>query len=169
MELGDPHDLEMKIDVLSTEAVRIRPGAQVYVDHWGSDKILGGAVRVVEPSAFLKISALGVEEKRVNVIADFVEPCDECHKLGDGFRIEARIVIDQAENVLKVPTGVLFREHSSWHVYRIVDGVAKQQSVTIGLSNDLEAEIIEGLSEGDQLILYPTDEINDGVLVQPSR
>jgi len=166
MELGDPGDLEMEIDVLSTDAVRIQRGARVYVDHWGGTGTLEGTVRVVEPAAFLKISALGVEEKRVNIIADFGEPCEHCFQLGDGYRIEARIVVAAAENIVKIPAGVLFRHGDAWHVYRIVDGVARRQKVTIGLSNGLEAEVIEGLSPGDRVIVHPTDKVTDGVSVR---
>ena len=109
LELGDPLDLEVEVDVLSRDAVKIHPGARVLLEHWGGDKVLQGRVRLVEPSGFTKISTLGVEEQRVNVIVDFVDPPEARTTLGDGFRVEARIVIDEANDVLKVPTSALFR------------------------------------------------------------
>ncbi|MCO6454108.1 MAG: HlyD family efflux transporter periplasmic adaptor subunit [Pirellulaceae bacterium] len=166
IEIGDPHDLEMEIDVLSTDAVRIQPGAQVLVEHWGGGQTLEGAVRMVEPSAFLKISALGVEEQRVNVIADFTSPYEQRRTLGDGYRIEARIVVDQAQDVVKVPVGTLFHQRGQWHVYRIARGHAELQPVEIGISDGRETEIIQGLSAGDQLVVYPTDQVRSGVRVR---
>ncbi|MFK7818332.1 MAG: efflux RND transporter periplasmic adaptor subunit [Planctomycetaceae bacterium] len=166
LELGDPRDLEMQIDVLSSEAVRIVPGAKVFVDYWGGEEPLEGVVRVVEPSAFVKVSALGVEEHRVNVIADFRGLLDCCHNLGDGFRIEARIVIDSVQNAIVVPAGVLFRTDDKWATFKVVDGQAKLQHVSIGRSNGAVTEVLEGLSVGDQLVLHPTDAVDDSVPVQ---
>ncbi len=164
LELGDPQDLELEIDVLSSDAVRIQPGDKLYIEHWGGPQSLTAVVRIVEPSAFLKISALGVEEKRVNIIADFVDPWSDRKTLGDGFRIEARIVVEStADDALKVPTGTLFREGNSWKVYRIVNGVAGLCTVEIGETNGLETEIVRGLSEGDDVVLHPTDKVRDGV------
>lgn len=169
MELGNPIDLELEIDVLSTAAVRIKPGANVYVDHWGDDGTLEGIVRTVEPAAFLKVSALGVEEKRVNIIADFRSALEDRQALGDGFRIEARIVVATADNVVKVPAGAVFRHARSWHTYRIVDGKAQLQPVTVGKSNGLETEVMEGLSPGDAVVLHPTDKVTNGVRLKPTR
>ncbi len=166
LQIGDAHDLEMEIDVLSTDAVKIKPGAQVIVEHWGGELLLQGHVRIVEPSAFLKISALGVEEQRVNVLADFTSPFEQRATLGDGYRIEVRIVVAEAENVIKVPVGALFRARGSWHVFCIVRGRAAMQRVEIGQSNGIETEITRGLTEGDRLILYPTDDIRDGTRVR---
>jgi HlyD family secretion protein len=167
LEIGDPHDLEMLIDVLSNDAVKIRPGAKVFVEHWGGDGELEGTVRLVEPSAFLKISALGVEEQRVNVIADFTSPFEQRQTLGDGYRIEARIVVDQATDVIKVPAGTLFPERGAWHVFRVAEGRAVLQQVEPGKSNGLETEILSDLDDGAVLILHPTDKIEDGARVQP--
>lgn len=164
LELGDPRDLEMRIDVLSGEAVRIEPGCKVFVDHWGGNEPLEGIVRNVEPSAFIKVSALGVEEHRVNVIADFRGLLD-CHSLGDGFRIETRIVVDSVNDALVVPTGVLFRKGDGWAVYRLKDGRAELCRLKIGRTNGLRTEVLEGLSEGEVLILHPTDAVLDGVRV----
>lgn len=167
IELGDPQDLEIEIDVLSTEAVQIEPSDRVYIDHWGGEKALQAVVRLVEPSAFLKVSALGVEEKRVNVIADFIGDGRLRDTLGDGFRIEARIVVSETSpDALKVDAGALFREGADWYVFRIVDGVAKQTRVELGATNGFETEIIKGLSETDQVVLHPTGRVRDGVSVK---
>ncbi len=168
LEIGDPDDLEMRIDVLSTDAVGISPAARVLVEHWGGPFTLEGVVRVVEPSAFLKVSALGVEEKRVNVIADFTEPAKHRNKLGDGFRIEARIVVGRARDIIKIPAGALFRDGDDWKVFRVHEGRAKLTNVIIGQSNGLETEIVEGLAVDDQVILHPTDNIVSGVRVSPN-
>ncbi len=166
LEIGDPQDLELQIEVLSSDAVGIEPGAKVIIEHWGGEHSLHGTVRVVEPSAFLKISALGVEEKRVKVIADLVEPWEDRKTLGDGFRIEARIVVHSTDiNSLKVAAGTLFRHQDDWHVYRIVNERTVLTPVKIGLTNGLETEILEGLSERDMLVLHPSDQIRHGVLV----
>jgi HlyD family secretion protein len=166
LELGDASDLEIEIDVLSTDAVSVQPGDRVYVEHWGGSTTLEGVVRVVEPSAFLKISALGVEEKRVNVIADFVDPWTCRQTLGDGFRIEARIVVASTpDDSLLVPAGTLFREQNAWHVYRVVDGVAERCPVDVGETDGLQTEIKAGVSEDDALILHPTNKVREGVSV----
>ncbi|MCA9168938.1 MAG: HlyD family efflux transporter periplasmic adaptor subunit [Planctomycetales bacterium] len=166
LELGNPQDLEMEIDVLSTDAVKVKPGDRVFVEHWGGDKLLEGVVRVVEPSAFLKISALGVEEKRVNIIADFVDPWSSRQMLGDGFRIDARIVVaSTADDSLLVPAGTLFREQDTWHVYRVTDGVAASSPAEIGETNGLQTEIRSGLNIGDVLILHPTNKVRNGASV----
>ncbi|MGI9516145.1 MAG: efflux RND transporter periplasmic adaptor subunit [Pirellulaceae bacterium] len=167
LELGNPQDLEIEIDVLSTDAVRIEPGDMIYVDQWGGEEPLAARVRLVEPSAFLKVSALGVEEKRVNVIADFVEPWTCRKSLGDGFRVEARIVVDKtAEDSIKVPAGALFREREQWFVYRVIGGVARLQAVTTGKSNGMETEITAGLADDDTVVLHPGSKVRDGVRVK---
>ncbi len=167
LELGNPQDLEIEIDVLSTDAVRIQEGDMIYVDHWGGEEPLAARVRLVEPSAFLKVSALGVEEKRVNVIADFVEPWSFRKSLGDGFRIEARIVVDRtAEDSIKVPAGALFRQREEWFVYQVVGGVTRLQTVKTGKSNGMETEITAGLAAGATVVLHPGNKVRDGVRVK---
>jgi HlyD family secretion protein len=166
VELGDPQDLEVEIDVLSRDAVKIEPGDRVLLEHWGGGQPLHGEVRVVEPSGFTKISTLGVEEQRVNVIVDLTDPPEERNSLGDGFRVEARVVIDEAREVLIVPTSALFRVGEQSAVFQVVDGVVRQQPVKIGRQNGLEAEVLEGLNEGDQVVLHPSDRIEAGVKVQ---
>jgi HlyD family secretion protein len=166
LELGDPEDLEVEIDVLSRDAVKVKPGDLVLLEHWGGERPLEGHVRVVEPSGFTKISTLGVEEQRVYVIVDLAEPPEKRRTLGDGFRVEARIVIDEAPNALKVPTSALFRAGDQSAVFQVVDGVVREQPVKIGRQNGLEAEILEGLKEGDKVVLHPSDRIEAGVKVK---
>jgi HlyD family secretion protein len=166
LELGDPTDLEMVIDVLSAEAVKVSPGDRVIVERWGGDEPLNGRVRLVEPAAFLKVSALGVEEQRVNVIADFTDPPQKRAKLGDEYRIEARIVVWEAADVMKVPAGALFRAPGGgWAVFAVRDGRVVLTPVTLGRSNGLEAQVIDGLSPGDRVVLHPSDRVKDGVTV----
>jgi HlyD family secretion protein len=167
LEVGDPSDLEVEIDVLSREAVKIKADAPVLLEHWGGAEVLHGQVRLVEPSAFTKISTLGVEEQRVNVIVDLVDPLQQREALGDGFRVEARIVVAQAADVLKVPTSALYRVGDKWAVFHVKDGVARETIVTLGLQNGLEAEVREGLAEGDLVVTHPGDNITDGVKVTP--
>jgi HlyD family secretion protein len=166
VELGDPADLEAVIEVLSRDAVKIHPGAQVFLEHWGGVKPLNGRVRVIEPSGFTKISTLGVEEQRVNVIVDLTDPPEARTTLGDCFRVEARIVIDEAKDVIKVPTSALFRVGERSAVFRVIDHKAHQQFVTLGRQNGLEAEVVEGLAEGDRVVLHPSDQIEDGKSVR---
>jgi HlyD family secretion protein len=165
VELGDPADLEVEIDVLSRDAVKIHKGDLVLLEHWGGDRTLEGRVRIVEPSAFTKISTLGVEEQRVYVIVDLVDPPEKRQELGDGFRVEARIVIDEAENVLKVPTSALFRVGNDLAIFKVVGDTVHQQKVKVGRQNGLEAEILEGLKEGDEVVLHPSDRVEDGVKI----
>lgn len=169
LELGDPQDIEVQIDVLSTDAVSIQPGSKVIIDRWGGDQPLHAVVRLVEPAAFLKISALGVEEKRVRVLADIVEEWEKRNNLGDGYRIEARIVVKEtSEKALKIKSGTLFRHESQWSVYVVRNGQARMVPVDVGESNGLETEIKGGLQEGEIVILHPTESIRDGVAVKTS-
>ena len=166
LELGDPTDLEVEIDVLSRDAVKIRAGALVLLEHWGGERTLNGRVRLVEPSAFTKVSTLGVEEQRVNAIVDLVDPPQDRTQLGDGFRVEARIIVAEATDVLKTPTSALFRVGDQWAVFRVVDGIASQTIVKLGMQNGLEAEVFEGLGLGDQVIVHPGDDVSDGLAVR---
>jgi HlyD family secretion protein len=167
LKVGDTRDLECVIDVLSTDAVKIARGAKVYLEHWGGEQPLLGRVRLVEPGAFMKVSALGVEEQRVNVLVDFTEPRARWEALGDGYRVEARIVIWEGESVLKAPAGAFFRHGDAWAVFRNVRGRAQLTRVSLGRTNGLETEILDGLEEGDPVILHPSDRVKDGVAVAP--
>lgn len=165
IEVGDPTDLEIVVDVLSNDAVRIRPGARVLLEHWGGDAPLEARVRIVEPSAYTKISALGVEEQRVDVIADLTAPPDAWDTLGDGYRVEARIVTWESDSVLKVPTSALFRDGDRWSVFVVEDGRAQLRPIELGHRNPLEAEIRSGLTAGEQVIVHPSDQIHSGVRI----
>lgn len=163
LELGDPADLEMVIEVLSTDAVRIAPGNRVVVERWGGDEPLAGRVRLVEPAAFLKVSALGVEEQRVNVVADFIDPLEKRKTLGDAYRVETRIVVWEADDVVKVPAGALFRAAGGgWAVFALRHGRARVTPVELGRSNGIEAEVRAGLTPEDRVVLHPSDRVKDG-------
>ncbi len=166
VEIGEPRDLELVVDVLSTDAVRIDSGDLVHVRRWGGPHDLQAVVRLVEPAGFLEVSALGVEEQRVNVIADFVDTVEARGPLGDAYRIEARIVVESHPDVIRVPAGALFREGDEWFAFQVVDGRARRQQVEPGLSNGLETEIVRGLAVDDAVVLYPSDRIVDGVAVR---
>jgi HlyD family secretion protein len=168
VELGDPQQLEIVSDLLSTDAVRVKPGARAMIEQWGGTTTLEARVRRIEPSGFTKISALGVEEQRVNAILDFVDPAEAWAALGDGYRVEVRIVIWEAPTVLKVPTGALFRQGEQWAVYAIEDGRAALTIVELGQQTGQEAEVRSGLTEGARVILHPADTLTDGVRVETS-
>lgn len=169
LEVGDPADLEVRIEVLSRDGVGITPGARVLLEQWGGEKPLEARVRLVEPSAFTKISALGVEEQRVYVIADLDAPPAARPTLGDGYRVEARIVRWSADNVLRVPAGALFQREGGWQTFVIEGRRARLRDVQVGQSNGLETEILGGLSEGDRVIIYPGDRVADATRVRPLK
>ncbi len=170
LEIADPEALEIVSDMLSTDAVRIRPGFTVLVEQWGGERPLRGTVQRVEPYGFTKISALGVEEQRVNVIVDFDDAREAWQALGDGYRVEIRVVVWQQENVLKVPTSSLFRQNENWAVYAVrssEDGLAAElRVIEVGQRNPREAQVLGGLEEGDLVIEYPGDQIEDGAAVE---
>jgi HlyD family secretion protein len=166
MEVGEPTDLEVRIEVLSRDGVAIPAGARVFLDQWGGAKPLEARVRLVEPSAFTKISALGVEEQRVYVIADLTDPPETRPSLGDGYRVEARIVRWSSDNVLRVPAGALFQREGVWQTFAVEGSHARLRKVDIGQSNGLETEITSGLTEGDRVVIYPGDRVTDGSRVR---
>jgi HlyD family secretion protein len=166
MEVGDPSELEVVIDVLSSDAVKVSPANRVRLEDWGGAHSLEAHVRHVEPSGFTKVSALGIEEQRVNVIIEIDTPAKERPTLGDDFRVEARIVVDEAQNILKVPSGALFRQGDSQGVFVVKDGKAELRPVTVGRRSRLEAEVVAGLTEGEQVVVYPSDKVRDGVWLQ---
>ena len=165
LEIGDPSDLEAEIDVLSSDAVRIRRGARVRFEHWGGDAPLEGRVRVIEPAGFLKISALGVEEQRVNVIADLITPPAQRSTLGDAYRLEARIVVWESDQVLKAPVGALFRHQGVWAVFAVRGGRARLTTVEVGHGDGREFELRAGLAAGDEVVVHASDKVSDGVRV----
>lgn len=163
MTIGDPQRFEVVVDVLSTDAVKIQPGKLMLLENWGGGQTLRARVRLVEPVAFTKISALGVEEQRVNVIAD---PIDALGALGDAYRVEARIVIWSAEDVIKAPDSSLFRAGPAWHVFVVENGRAREVEVKVGQRNRDEAEIIDGLQPGTAVVRYPGNQVRDGSRVR---
>lgn len=165
LEIGDPTELEIVADILSTDAVSIQPGASARIVGWGGDKPLSGRVRRVEPSAFTKVSALGIEEQRVNTIVDIVSPPAEWGRLGDGFRVDVEIVTFATDDALEIPTGALVRGPKGWQVYTIVDGRARLRSVEVARQSGMAAMIASGLEPGDRLIVYPSDLVRDGAKV----
>jgi len=165
VEMGDPDNLEILIDVLSADAVRIRPGQRVWIEHWGGERRLAATVRRVEPTAFTEVSALGVDEQRVNVIADF-DPGTQVEGLGDGFRLEARIVVWDTDQAVLLPTGALFRDGDGWSVYRVVDDRSERVRVRIGRRNGDVAEVRGGLEAGEEVVLHPGDRVDSGSRIQ---
>jgi HlyD family secretion protein len=167
VEIGDPGRLEIVADLLSTDAVRVRAGARAIVEQWGGDKGLETRVRRVEPAGFMKISALGVEEQRVNVVLDFVDPAAAAGAaLGDGYRVDVAIVIWESPNVLKVPTSALFRDREQWAAYTVEEGRAVRRIVDVGHQTGQDAEVLAGLSDGARVIVHPGDTLSDGTRVR---
>ncbi|MGB5472239.1 MAG: HlyD family efflux transporter periplasmic adaptor subunit [Gammaproteobacteria bacterium] len=166
MEIGDPAALEIAVDVLSADAVRIRPGTVVQLLRWGGPRSLDAVVRTVEPTGFTRISALGVEEQRVWVIADLVSPRTEWEQLGDGYRVEANFLLWQEDDVLQVPASALFRVGDDWSVFVAENGKARLRTVSVGRSSGLATQVLEGLQVGEQVILHPDDRIGEGVRVE---
>jgi len=166
MEVGDPTDLEAEIELLSSDAVAVRPGAEVSIEQWGGDAPLRGKVTMVEPGGYTKVSALGVEEQRVKVRVQFVDPIPKDHPLGDRYRVEARIVTWHGDNVLQAPTGALFRRGGDWMTFVFDGGKARLQKVEILHNNGVAAEIRGGLRQGQRVILHPPDSISEGAAVR---
>lgn len=162
MTIGDQSRLEAVIELLSSEAVKVAPGMPVRIEGWGGPEPLRAKVRLVEPFAFTKVSALGVEEKRANVIADLLDPPGP---LGDGYRIEARIVIWSAADVLRAPASVAFRCDQGWCVFVVEDGRARRRAVRIGQRNELEVQLLDGAGEGEALVRHPGNDLADGARV----
>lgn len=166
-EVGDPANLEIVVDLVSSEAVKVAPGDAVLISHWGGDQPLQGLVKRVEPFGQQKVSALGIEERRVNVIIDIVSTREKWERLGHGYQVEASIIRWQGQKVLQVPVGAMFRKNERWAAYKVSDGRAKLVDLTVGHINDTSAEIEGGLSEGDTVIVHPGELVVDGVKVSP--
>lgn len=170
LQVGDPSHLEVLIDVLTADAVRVHPGAPVRLERWGGDGTLRGRVRRVDPSAFTKVSALGVEEQRVNVVIDIESPREEWEALGDGFRVEARIQVWSEDSTLRVPASAIFRHRfedaTDWAAYVVEGELAVLRRIEIGRQNGLQAQIVSGVEEGEQIIVHPNDEVQDGVEIR---
>jgi HlyD family secretion protein len=166
VEIGDPDQLELVTDLLSEDAVRVRPGAPVFIEGWGGQRPLNGRVRLVEPFGFTKISALGVEEQRVNVVIDFIEPREAWRQIGHGYRAKVRIVTSSAATAVQVPISALFRVGNRWSLFLAREGRARLVGVEVGRMNDEVAEIRRGVEAGQRVILHPSDKVRDGVKIK---
>ena len=164
LEIGEPGRMEIVADLLSTDAVRVSRGAEVLIEQWGGGHTLHGRVRRIEPSGFMKVSALGVEEQRVNVVIDFTNP-GEASRLGDAYRVEVRIVLWKENDVIKVPVGALFRQGDGWAVFVVNEGRVRRQMVQLGQRNENEGQIISGLEPGATIVMHPPDTLTDGTRV----
>ncbi|MFU8895087.1 MAG: efflux RND transporter periplasmic adaptor subunit [Gammaproteobacteria bacterium] len=169
LEVGDPRRLEVAVEVLSRDAVRIEPGGRVLFERWGGEEVLEGTVRTVEPTGFTKVSALGVEEQRVLVIADIRSAPEAWQRLGDGYRVEAKFIVWEREDALTVPASALFRRDDGWAVFLVENDRARLRAVTLGPGSGLLTEVLEGLNAGDVVIVHPDDDIDDGARVELFR
>ena len=167
LEIGNLDDLEIVTDLLSTDAVRVKSGAAVLIERWGGEGTLMGKVQRIEPAGFMKISALGVEEQRVNVVIDFVDPRERRPSLGDAFRVEVRIVVWEKPDVLLAPTSSLFRTGGDWSAFVAQGNVVVRRTVKIGERNEQSAEVLEGLNAGDKVVAYPGETLKEGTRIQP--
>lgn len=167
LEIGDPAALEIVADVLTSDAVVIPPSAGVRIDRWGGEGELAAHVRLLEPSAFTRVSALGVEEQRVNVIIDLDDPRERWATLGDGYRVEVHIVVWRSEDVLRVPASAVFRRDEAWCAFVVEGGVARLRELELGHRARDHVEVLSGLAEGATVIVYPGERIADGVEVAP--
>ena len=169
LEIGNANALEVVVELLSADAVKVQPGTRVVLTRWGGEQPLEARVRVTEPGGFTKVSALGVEEQRVRVVADLVSPQTEWKQLGDGYRIEAAFVLWESPSVLQVPANALFRHQDRWNVFVVDSGVARRRAVEVGHRTALAAEVTSGLKDGDLVIGHPDETVADGKAVAPSR
>jgi HlyD family secretion protein len=165
IEIGAAEALEVEVDVLSADAVRLRPGTRVLFERWGGPTPLEGVVRVVEPTGFTKVSALGVEEQRVWVIVRFSSPREQWQRLGDAYRVEASFVVWEEKDVLQVPAGSIFRDGKGWAAFAVQDGKAVKRPLEIGQRGGLAAQVLSGIAEGERVVVHPDDRLRDGVRV----
>lgn len=162
LEVGDPSVLEIEVDVLSADAVKIKPGMKVLFERWGGEQPLEGVVRIIEPVGFMKVSALGVEEQRVLIISDFTSPAQQWQRVGDGYRVEARFILWHEDDVLQIPANCLFRYKDGWAVFVVENNHARRRVVKIGQRNGLTAQILEGVDEAEIVVSHPSDSVEDG-------
>jgi HlyD family secretion protein len=167
LELGDSGALEVVVDVLTSDAVNVQPGARAWIERWGGEHALASHVRLVEPSAVTRVSALGVEEQRVNVVIDLDEPHAVWAALGDGYRVEARIATWQGQDVLSVAASAVFRRQADWAVFKVENGIARVVKIEVGHRNADRVEIKRGLRAGEQVIAHPSERLADGTRVEP--
>ncbi len=169
VEVANAQALEVEVELLSADAVRVRPGTRVEFVRWGGEGPLEGRVRRIEPTAFTKISALGVEEQRVRVLIDFTSPRQQWERLGDGYRVEARFFLWESADVLLAPATALFPHGGGWAVFVVEQETARRRAVSIGKRNGLAGEILDGLQEGERVVLHPDTSVADGVLVTTEK
>jgi HlyD family secretion protein len=169
MDIGDAANLEVRVEILSSDAVKIKKGTPVLFKRWGRDEPLAGIVRLVEPAGFTKISSLGVEEQRVLVLVDITSPPERWQVLGDGYRLEAHFIIWEGENILQIPASALFRLGKDWAVFVEEKGKARKRVVEVGQRNGLAAQIISGLKENEKVLAYPDDSISDGTKIKARK
>ncbi|MBL0124770.1 MAG: HlyD family efflux transporter periplasmic adaptor subunit [Betaproteobacteria bacterium] len=165
--IGDPARFEVIVDVLSADAVKIRPGAEMRLEQWGGGKTLRAKVRTVEPEAFTKVSALGIEEQRVNIIGDPIDPLGERGTMGDGYRAEVRIVVWSSADATIIPGSSLFRVGEQWRVFTVEEGQARERTVAVGQRNATHVQVLEGVKAGEQVIRFPGNTLSEGVRVEP--
>jgi HlyD family secretion protein len=167
MEIGDPADLEVIAEFLSEDAVRMRPGAAAYIEAWGGEAAIPARISRIEPYAHTKVSALGVEEQRVNVILRLEDPA-AAPPLGHGFRVDARVVLSEAVDVVRVPVDALIRDGEQWSVFRVQGGRARLTPVGVGEGGDRYRAVNRGLQQGDRVVVFPSEALNDGARVRAS-
>lgn len=167
IDVGDPKNLEVKVEVLSSDAVKLKPGTPVFFERWGGDSALRGEVTVIEPGGFTKVSSLGVEEQRTLVIADITSLPEEWQRLGDNYRVDANFIIWQGKDVLQIPAGALFRKDGDWVVFVYKNKKAVLRRIQIGHRNGFTAEVVSGLLQGEMVITHPDESIKDGSRVRP--
>ncbi len=165
-DIGDPNDMEVSVDLLSKDAVRVKRGAPARIEDWGGGKTLAAKVRRVEPSAFTKVSALGIEEQRVNVLLDLLDPRSAWEALGHEFRVLVRIRVWRGDDIIRVPLAALYRRGDDWAVFKVVGGRAVETPVSIDHRNAHFAEVLSGLEPGDVVILHPSDQVEAGVKIE---
>jgi len=168
-EIGDPVDIEIEAEILSRDAVAMKPGDSVSIEQWGGPEALEARVRRIEPAAFTKISALGVEEQRVYVLCDLVDPPEQARALGDRYRVEVRVAVWHSDDVLVIPAGALFREGNAWKTFVFRNGKAQSVTLEAGKTDGHFTEVISGLSEGDEVLLHPPDTVKDGTPVMKRK
>ncbi len=169
LDIGNSKNLEVRVEVLSSDAVKIKKGTNVLFKRWGQEEPLTGRVRIVEPAGFTKISSLGVEEQRVLIIADITSPPEKWRVLGDGYRLEAHFIVWEGKDILQVPTSALFRSGKDWAVFVEEKGKARRRLVEVGQRTGLTAEIISGLKESERVVAYPDDSVSDGTKIKPRK
>jgi HlyD family secretion protein len=164
IDIGDPRDLEIVADLLSTQAVQIKTGAPVTIDGWGGAPLRGRVTRI-DPAGFLKVSALGIEEQRVRTTIDFLDPAELWSRLGHDYRVIVHVTTWSAEDALRAPVGALFRDGEDWAVFKVQGGRARRTAIKVGHRNNRTAEVLSGLAPGDQVVLHPSDRVKDGTSV----